>query len=508
MAVEFSLIDTVRCLCKLGVNLNLKDPVTGLPPVWTAIENGSLDIARVLVEHGCDLIGWSVREDGICEQNMLHRAIEYNLSDAAIFLIKSGCDMNSLKRYKDQQSDDLQTPLHCCILWNLDEVALTLIENGAKIDLQDSDGRTAAHLAVQEHSDKILRALLTKCETSSLLLRDRYGMSPLAFAMHTKNNAAAQAIVKKAPHTAMQMNGNGENLLHTAVKARDLESVLFLLALDTDVNVYTQDSSRVSALHICAKTGNEIIMRNLILAGADVNAVSAKGFTPLHLAAYNNHGSLCRILLENGAQPDMIDRMGNNALHAAVSQGSTLAVNLLLTESQIDARALNSRHQTPLILVASGVSSASSVEIFRTFMNADPQYPLEERDDNGNTLFLIAYINGNAQLCKEVLRYGACLAVCNNFGLSVFKHETPTKQLLFSLLDNLVKEPKWAEGDACSECNIKFSLTMRKHHCRHCGRLVCARCSDNTMPILKFEFQKPVRVCQICSDVLTMGTSQ
>lgn len=52
-------------------------------------------------------------------------------------------------------------------------------------------------------------------------------------------------------------------------------------------------------------------------------------------------------------------------------------------------------------------------------------------------MFLLAYMNGNAELCKSALRCGVCLAVTNNYGVSVFNYETPTKQLLFSLLGEL-----------------------------------------------------------------------
>lgn len=48
-----------------------------------------------------------------------------------------------------------------------------------------------------------------------------------------------------------------------------------------------------------------------ILAGANVNATTADGFTPLHVAAYNNHEALCVILLENGAEPNIPNVFGN-----------------------------------------------------------------------------------------------------------------------------------------------------------------------------------------------------
>ena len=40
---------------------------------------------------------------------------------------------------------------------------------------------------------------------------------------------------------------------------------------------------------------------------------------------------------------------------------------------------------------------------------------------------------------------------------------------------------------------------------RHCGRLLCSKCSGKDMPIIKFNLSKPVRVCDVCFDVLTVG---
>jgi len=50
-----------------------------------------------------------------------------------------------------------------------------------------------------------------------------------------------------------------------------------------------------------------------------------------------------------------------------------------------------------------------------------------------SALFL-AYVNGAARLCRELLRAGGCLATVNKYGTSVFNAEVPTKKLLFSLL--------------------------------------------------------------------------
>lgn len=40
---------------------------------------------------------------------------------------------------------------------------------------------------------------------------------------------------------------------------------------------------------------------------------------------------------------------------------------------------------------------------------------------------------------------------------------------------------------------------------RHCGRMLCNRCSSNDVPILKFGMDRPVRVCCVCFEVLQIG---
>lgn len=52
---------------------------------------------------------------------------------------------------------------------------------------------------------------------------------------------------------------------------------------------------------------------------------------------------------------------------------------------------------------------------------------------------------------------------------------------------------------------LKFDVVHRSS--RHCGRLLCSKCSDKDMPILKYNLSKPVRVCDVCADVLTVGPS-
>lgn len=58
----------------------------------------------------------------------------------------------------------------------------------------------------------------------------------------------------------------------------------------------------------------------------------------------------------------------------------------------------------------------------------------------------------------------------------------------------------------CKGCSREFSLTRRKHHCRHCGEIFCKTCSEQVAPLPNEQGQltKPVRVCDGCWDILNL----
>ena len=58
--------------------------------------------------------------------------------------------------------------------------------------------------------------------------------------------------------------------------------------------------------------------------------------------------------------------------------------------------------------------------------------------------------------------------------------------------DNACKE--------CSECGIKFSLIIRRHHCRVCGRIFCSTCSTQSIPahLLGVDHYGNLRACREC----------
>lgn len=51
-----------------------------------------------------------------------------------------------------------------------------------------------------------------------------------------------------------------------------------------------------------------------------------------------------------------------------------------------------------------------------------------------SSVLLLAYMKGNANLCRAIVRSGARMGLNNNQGINIFNYQVATKQLLFRLL--------------------------------------------------------------------------
>ena len=71
----------------------------------------------------------------------------------------------------------------------------------------------------------------------------------------------------------------------------------------------------------------------------------------------------------------------------------------------------------------------------------------------------------------------------------------------FQAFDEMVPVPVWLEDSstqACMNCEKKFRVYRRKHHCRMCGQIFCSKCSNFFTFIPQMGINSKVRICVTC----------
>ncbi|KAM9719453.1 zinc finger FYVE domain-containing protein 9 isoform 1-T1 [Menidia menidia] len=69
--------------------------------------------------------------------------------------------------------------------------------------------------------------------------------------------------------------------------------------------------------------------------------------------------------------------------------------------------------------------------------------------------------------------------------------------------------PVWvpdSQAPVCMKCDVKFTFTKRRHHCRACGKVFCAACCSLKCK-LEYMDRKEARVCVTCHSALTSAQS-
>jgi len=86
-------------------------------------------------------------------------------------------------------------------------------------------------------------------------------------------------------------------------------------------------------------------------------------------------------------------------------------------------------------------------------------------------------------------------------------NESHTSEISWEAVDEKdTRPPLWLPDYAvtkCMGCEATFWLGKRKHHCRSCGKIFCADCSENTITIPSEQLFSPVRVCSSCYNSLS-----
>ncbi len=269
-AVDLELLGTIRAddrgaferAIDAGANVDCVDTTTGLSALMLAACRARVDLARRLIDLGADIH----RVDPAAGTTALHKACQAGSLPIVKMLVEAGA-------FIDQQLPTTgHSPLLMAIWFKWDEIVAYLLTQGATLNLI-----THFSFTLDQQLEFALKVT-------------REGRDRLQRIIELINTRRARDLAAQESQTLM-----------AAVVAGDVEAVKAALAAGANVderfpliNVFNDGHT---PLIVASRDGPTEIVRLLVEAGADVNAVEPTfGAVPLHKAAYNGRAEILAIL--------------------------------------------------------------------------------------------------------------------------------------------------------------------------------------------------------------------
>ncbi|MCJ7448738.1 MAG: ankyrin repeat domain-containing protein [Bacteroidales bacterium] len=226
------------------------------------------------------------------------------------------------------------------------------------------------------------------------------------------------------------------NLTIAATRGYSMEIERMIL-MGADVDAETSEG--VTPLMFAVANNQLNAVNTFINYGADVNRIT-KGFeTPLFIAVKNQNLEITETLLRNGADINFQNNYGTTPLHHSSIYGSFYITDLLLYyKAEIDRKDFDGT--TPL-MAAIWAGHADIVDLL--IQNGAN---MEARDNDGFTAFLIAAQNGDTLLMNVLLRKGVDIYEINNFNWDALTLSIKSDQLAATEF-LLKKGDKWFAPD-------------------------------------------------------------
>lgn len=161
-------------------------------------------------------------------------------------------------------------------------------------------------------------------------------------------------------------------------------------------------SGSTSSLFVACAGGHAALVKNLCLAGADVEIRNHRGWTAMHAACQSGNPAAIEVLLQYGIEVEAITTgTGSTPLHIATMNGNLEAAELLIDKGGASLDARQADNFTPLMLAANG-GFLSLVQMFLK-KGADP----EAVGAHLRTAIHVAALNGHASIISELIKFGA-----------------------------------------------------------------------------------------------------
>ena len=233
-------------------------------------------------------------------RTLLHICMEHRDADTAKRLLKSGAS-------PDCANTEGHTPAHTAVNRKFASGIRVLAEAGADLNATDPKGRTPTHLSVMEQREECLSALIEA--GADLEIPDSECWPPLLRASHDNLLVMAKILVEGGASVEGRHSQNGFRPLHVAAS----EAMVHLL-VEAGAEIDARSRSRQTPLMLAA-TGK--IVDLLVARGAAVDAGDEMGWTAIHHAVKRNSLDVVAALAKAGAEVNAVTAEGQTPMAMA-----------------------------------------------------------------------------------------------------------------------------------------------------------------------------------------------
>ncbi|KAF1670182.1 Ankycorbin, partial [Pygoscelis papua] len=212
-----------------------------------------------------------------------------------------------------------------------EKVASLLGKKGASATKQDSEGKTAFHLAATKGHAECLRIMVT--HGADVTAQDGAGHSALHLAAKNSHPDCIKMLLQsKCP--ADSTDNSGKTALHYAAVCGCLQAVQLLCEHKCLIDVKDLDGN--IPLLLAVQSGHMGVCKYLLDHGADINARDKNGRTALMVACEAGSLNMVEAFLRKGADVSLVDVFEQNALRYSKLSENTGIQNLLSSKLSQD----------------------------------------------------------------------------------------------------------------------------------------------------------------------------
>lgn len=250
-------------------------------------------------------------DDSSTRWSPLHCAASGGHVAAVKALVSAGGELDAV-------DDENCTALHLAVFRGHEGVVDVLVAAGAKIDTHDNEGETPLHTAAGSGNLNMVRALLRACPPG--VINGNGGVHLLLSPLHRAALGGHSDVMRELlAHgaSAATLSCGGRSILHACAMSGSGEAVRVLL--EKEAGLEATDDEGCTATHIAAghRLGSVATLDAFLLAGANMEATTNNGETPLHRACQALRVDSVKLLLQFGADEDARD--GDGRTPAAVA---------------------------------------------------------------------------------------------------------------------------------------------------------------------------------------------